>query len=83
MHQSSGLWWEVKVSSYASLLIRSGSKVANEYIIGNELVMLRLAQEALEKAEWPTEVLTGRFMFHVGNNDRNSVKQSETTTRRN
>lgn len=45
--------------------------------------MLRLAQEALEKAEWPTEVLTGRFMFHVGNNDRNSVKQTEATSRKN
>ena len=50
--------------------------------IGTELVMLRLAQEALEKAKWPTEVLTGRFMFHVGNNDRNSVKLTEATTRK-
>lgn len=44
--------------------------------------MLRLAQEALEKAEWPTEVLTGRFMFNVGNNERNSVKQTEAMSRK-
>lgn len=41
---------------------------------GSDLTLLRLAQEALEKAQWPTEVLVGRFMFHLGNNDRNSVK---------
>ncbi len=36
------------------------------------MTILKVGQETLEKAGWPTTVLTGRFMFDVGNNERNA-----------
>lgn len=33
--------------------------------------MIRLVEEALQSAEWRTEVDTGRYTFPVGNNGRN------------
>ena len=34
-------------------------------------MLMRLVQAAFESASWPTEVLTGRYTFKVGNNIRN------------
>ena len=34
-------------------------------------MLMRLVQAAFESASWPTEVLTGRYTFKVGNNKRN------------
>lgn len=36
-------------------------------------MLVRVARDALKKWGWPTEVLTGRFMFSVGDNERNAV----------
>jgi hypothetical protein len=34
-------------------------------------VLINLAKWALEKAGWPTEIATGRYMFPLGANLRN------------
>jgi hypothetical protein len=36
-------------------------------------MLVRVAEDALKKGNWPTEVLTGRFMFSVGDNKRNTI----------
>lgn len=38
-------------------------------------MLLNLAEAALKKAGWPTEVQTGRFAFELGNNVRNVADQ--------
>ncbi|KAK1833473.1 amidase signature domain-containing protein [Podospora conica] len=40
---------------------------------GTDLMLLDLAQQTLDKAGWPSKVLTGRTMFKVGNNERHST----------
>jgi hypothetical protein len=40
-------------------------------------MLLRLGSEALKVSGWPTEVLTGRFMFHSDYQDENSGKLPE------
>nr|ODN88537.1 hypothetical protein L204_06392 [Cryptococcus depauperatus CBS 7855] len=42
-----------------------------------ELTLLQVAQDALKKAGWPTNVLTGRFMFEVGDNERHSALEKD------
>lgn len=34
-------------------------------------MLINLVRAVLESASWPTEVLTGRYMFKPGNNTRN------------
>lgn len=36
-------------------------------------MLIKLAQEALQRAGWPTEVKTGRYMFPFGDNRRTAV----------
>ncbi|PMD44122.1 amidase signature enzyme [Hyaloscypha variabilis F] len=40
---------------------------------GSDSMLLNVAHAALKNAGWPTTVLTGRYMFDLGNNTRNSV----------
>ncbi|KAK0629514.1 hypothetical protein B0T17DRAFT_506054 [Bombardia bombarda] len=40
---------------------------------GTDVMLLQTAQAALSLAGWPTTVLTGRNMFRVGDNIRNSI----------
>jgi len=37
-------------------------------------MLIDLAKNALQKAEWPTEVETGRYMFPLAENVRNSER---------
>ncbi|KAF1955681.1 putative amidase [Byssothecium circinans] len=39
---------------------------------GSDEALVEIASGALKKAGWPTDVLTGRFMFAVDDNDRNA-----------
>lgn len=36
-------------------------------------MLINLAQAALESADWPTEVETGRLMFKIGDNIRHTA----------
>lgn len=36
-------------------------------------MLLNLAQEAFDRAGWPTQVQTGRYMFELANNTRNTA----------
>lgn len=38
-----------------------------------DLTLLAVAQGTLDSAGWPSTVLTGRYMFQVGNNERHST----------
>ncbi|KAM5452134.1 hypothetical protein MaudCBS49596_003488 [Microsporum audouinii] len=40
---------------------------------GTDLTLVKVAEDALKKAGWPTDILTGRFMFEVGDNERHSI----------
>ena len=46
---------------------------------GSDLMLINLAKAALEAASWPTEVKTDRYMFELGENERNvaSVKNAD------
>ncbi|KAL8934633.1 MAG: hypothetical protein Q9216_005808 [Gyalolechia sp. 2 TL-2023] len=68
--------YESKLSGQKEYAPIVGSIVGNK---GSDLSLIYLAQEALGRAQWPTRVLTGRYVFHVGNNDRNSAKDLEAT----
>ncbi len=52
-------------------------KLMPNAILGSDMTMLKVGQETLEKAGWPTTVLTGRFMFDVGDNERNARSDSK------
>lgn len=41
------------------------------------MTLLKVAQDALSKAGWPTEVLTGRYMFELGDNERHSTTSEQ------
>ncbi|EFR04156.1 amidase [Nannizzia gypsea CBS 118893] len=38
-----------------------------------DLTLVKVAEGALKKAGWPTDILTGRFLFEVGDNERYST----------
>lgn len=38
-------------------------------------MLVNLAKAALESASWPTEIMTGRYMFELGDNVRNVADQ--------
>jgi hypothetical protein len=38
---------------------------------GSDLMLINLAEAVLNNAKWPTEVMTGREAFKVGDNLRN------------
>jgi len=38
----------------------------------SDRLLLHTAVEAMQKAGWPTDILTGRTMFHLGQNERNA-----------
>jgi hypothetical protein len=40
---------------------------------GSDALLINLAEAALIKADWPTEVKTGREMFERGENVRNTL----------
>ncbi|KAM5460203.1 hypothetical protein MferCBS49748_007745 [Microsporum ferrugineum] len=40
---------------------------------GTDLTLVKVAEDALKRAGWPTDILTGRFMFEVGDNERYSI----------
>lgn len=42
---------------------------------GSDLMLLNLAEAALNNANWPTEVKTGREAFAIGNNVRNVFQE--------
>lgn len=42
---------------------------------GSDVLLVNLAEAALEKANWPTQVKTGREAFAVGNNVRNVLQE--------
>ena len=44
---------------------------------GSDLMLINLAKAALESAGWPTEVLTGRLMFELGDGIRNTADVME------
>ncbi|MCJ1387004.1 hypothetical protein MMC17_010133 [Xylographa soralifera] len=46
---------------------------------GSDLMLFNLAKAALEKANWPTKVATGRYAFDLGDGVRNVAKLDETT----
>jgi hypothetical protein len=39
---------------------------------GSDLSLLSIAEEALKSAGWQSNLLTGRYMLHVGDNNRNA-----------
>ncbi|KAJ5116053.1 hypothetical protein N7456_000401 [Penicillium angulare] len=43
---------------------------------GTDVMLLSIAQGALDYNGWPSKVLTGRNIFHLGDNVRNSVIES-------
>lgn len=40
--------------------------------LDSDRLLLHTAVKAMEKAGWPTDILTGRTMFHLGQNERNA-----------
>jgi hypothetical protein len=42
------------------------------HFAGSDNVLVETAQGALELAGWPSHVLTGRYMFDLGDNERNT-----------
>ncbi|KAK4213124.1 amidase signature domain protein [Rhypophila decipiens] len=42
---------------------------------GSDVLLLNLAEAALKKANWPTQVKTGREAFAIGNNARNVLQE--------
>lgn len=38
---------------------------------GSDLMLIKLVEGALKAADWPTEVMTGRLTFELGENVRN------------
>lgn len=44
---------------------------------GSDVLLVNLAEAALEKANWPTQVKTGREAFAVGDNVRNVLATKE------
>lgn len=40
-------------------------------------MLIKLANDALQKAGWPTKIQTGRFAFPLGENERNVVDSSQ------
>jgi hypothetical protein len=40
---------------------------------GSDLMLTNLAQEAFEAAGWPTKIMTGRYMFDLADNVRNTA----------
>ncbi|CZR37382.1 uncharacterized protein FPRO_02358 [Fusarium proliferatum ET1] len=43
---------------------------------GSDLMLIKLATEALKKAGWPTSIQTGRYMYPVADNARNAGSES-------
>ncbi|KAG4252847.1 hypothetical protein FPRO03_08296 [Fusarium proliferatum] len=43
---------------------------------GSDLILIKLATEALKKAGWPTSIQTGRYMYPVADNARNAGSES-------
>jgi hypothetical protein len=48
----------------------------------SDLLLSKLAAAVLKKAKWPTAVKTGRFMFDLGVNPRNTADVDEVAERR-
>ena len=40
-------------------------------------MLINLAEAALKSVDWPTEVLTGRLMFHLGDGTQNTANVVE------
>jgi hypothetical protein len=40
---------------------------------GSDLMLLSLAKAILDYAHWPSQALTGRMMFDVGQNERHTA----------
>jgi hypothetical protein len=47
--------------------------LATNEALETDLTLLKVAEDTLRKAGWPTDILTGRFMFGVGDNERFSI----------
>ncbi|KAG4288738.1 hypothetical protein FPRO06_03560 [Fusarium proliferatum] len=43
---------------------------------GSDLMLIKLATEALKKSGWPTSIQTGRYMYPVADNARNAGSES-------
>jgi hypothetical protein len=46
---------------------------------GSDLMLSNLAESVLKSAKWPTSVNTGRFMFDLGENERNTAEVNDTS----
>lgn len=53
--------------------LRVRRRESHHFPTGTDTMLLSIAQAALDHAGWPSHVLTGRNMFKIGDNTRNSV----------
>nr|POE88359.1 hypothetical protein CFP56_11588 [Quercus suber] len=61
-------------SGYSANGFGSIAQIPQLVIPRSDDILLEVALGTLSKAGWPTEVLTGRLMFHLGDNERHTQK---------